>query len=110
MAKTTISRKRDKSNRDELKSLEQWDNERKIVQEEINRRKLLIDKYIELKKLIQDKYTELEDGSIRKVELEIKFLELDKRIATLKDYYKNYLFTFEHDFMKRYTENTKEKK
>ena len=52
MAKTTISRKRDKSNRDELKSLEQWDNERKIVQEEINRRKLLIDKYIELQKLI----------------------------------------------------------
>jgi len=55
MKKTNISRKRDESNRDELKSLEQWDNERKIIQDEIDHKKLLIEKNIELKNLIQKK-------------------------------------------------------
>ena len=110
MKKTNISRKRDESNRDELKSLEQWDNERKIIQDEIDHKRLLIEKNIELKNLIQKKYKTLEDGTIRKVELEIKFLELDKRITCLKDYLKNYLFTFEYGFMDRLKKHTEKKK
>ena len=107
--KTNISRKRDEINRDELKSLER-DNERKIIQDEIDHKKLLIEKNIELKNLIQKKYKTLEDGTIRKVELEIKFLELDKRITCLKDYLKNYLFTFEYGFMDRLKKHTEKKK
>jgi len=108
--KTNISRKRDKQNRDELKRLEQWDNERKIIQDEVEHKRLLIKKSTELKNLIQKNYKTLEDGTIRKVELEIKFLELDKRIACLKDYLKNYLFTFEYGFMDRLKKHTEKKK
>jgi len=108
--KTNISRKRDKQNRDELKRLEQWDNERKIIQDEVEHKRLLIEKSTELKNLIQKNYKTLEDGTIRKVELEIKFLELSKRIASLKDYLKNYLFTFEYGFMDRLKKHTEKKK
>jgi hypothetical protein len=86
------------------KSLEQWDAERDHIQEKIDRRKLIIDKNTELKSLIQKEYSSLEEGTVRKTELEIKFLELDDKIESLKEYLKNYLFTFEYDFMKRYKE------
>lgn len=104
MKTRTITRNKEDINADLKKSLEQWEAERDVIQEKIDKKKLLIDKNVELKKLIQSKYSELEEGTIRKVELEIKFLELDDRIQALKEYLKNYLFTFEYDFMKRYDE------
>ena len=70
---------------------------------------MLIEKNVELKKLIQSKYSELEQGTIKTVELEIKFLELDDRIQALKEYLKNYLFTFDYDFMERYKEANQKK-
>ena len=104
MKARTITRDKTDVNADLVKSLEQWESERDVIQEKIDRKRLLIEKNVELKSLIQKKYSSLEDGSIRKVELEIKFLEIDQRIQALKEYLKNYLFTFEYDFMKRYKE------
>jgi len=107
MKTRVITRNKEDNNKDLIKSLEQWESERDVIQEKIDKKKMLIEKNTELKKLIQKKYSELEDGTIRKVELEIKFLELDDRIQALKEYLKNYLFTFEYDFMKRYEEARK---
>ena len=109
MKTRTITRNKEDVNDDLKKSLEQWDAERDIIQEKIDKKKLLIEKNVELKKLIQSKYSELEQGTIKTVELEIKFLELDDRIQALKDFLKNYLFTFDYDFMKRYKEANEQK-
>ena len=104
MKTRTITRNKEDVNDDLKKSLEQWDAERDIIQEKIDKKKLLIEK-----KLIQSKYSELEQGTIKTVELEIKFLELDDRIQALKEYLKNYLFTFDYDFMERYKEANQKK-
>tara|TARA_R110000803_G_scaffold115938_6_gene184589 strand:+ start:1367 stop:1696 length:330 start_codon:yes stop_codon:yes gene_type:complete len=109
MKTRTITRNKEDVNDDLKKSLEQWDAERDIIQEKIDKKKLLIEKNVELKKLIQSKYSELEQGTIKTVELEIKFLELDDRIQALKDFLKNYLFTFDYDFMERYKEANQKK-
>lgn len=100
-----ITRGKGEVNGELTKSLEQWDAERDHIQEGIDRRKMIIDKNIELKSLIQKEYSSLKEGTIRKVELELTFLELDDKIQSLKEYLKNYLFTFENEFMKRYKES-----
>ena len=109
MKTRTITRNKEDVNDDLKKSLEQWDAERDIIQEKRDKKKWLIEKNVELKKLIQSKYSELEQGTIKTVELEIKFLELDDRIQALKEYLKNYLFTFDYDFMERYKEANQKK-
>ena len=102
MKTRVITRNKEDNNKDLIKSLEQWESERDVIQEKIDKKKMLIEKNTELKKLIQKKYSELEDGTIRKVELEIKFLELDDRIQALKEYLKNYSkLYFNNEFKQR---------
>lgn len=109
MKKRTITRYAADLSADKTKSLTQWNQERDVIQEKIDRKKMLIEKNIELRKLIQKEWSSLEDGTVRKVELEIKFLQLDELIESLKHFYKNYLHTFDSDFMVRYNKSVEKK-
>jgi hypothetical protein len=109
MKKRTITRYAADLSADKTKSSAQWNQERDVIQEKIDRKRMLIEKNIELKNLIQKEYSSLEDGTVRKVELEIKFLQLEEIIQSLKNFLKNYLHTFDADFMVRYNKSIEKK-